>query len=69
MNTKISSSRQIYPFSFFSLCAPEPDPQLFEEEYERNWEQNEDLGINDMITENYENDATAVYVILPIDIL
>ncbi|CBY20763.1 unnamed protein product [Oikopleura dioica] len=43
-----------------SLCAPEPDPQLFEEEYERNWEQNEDLGINDMITENYENDATAV---------
>jgi zinc finger protein len=42
-----------------SLCAPEPDPQLFEEEYERTWEQNEDLGINDMNTENYENVGAA----------
>jgi len=34
---------------------------LFEEEYERTWEQNEDLGINDMVTENYENDGAARY--------
>ena len=38
----------------FSLTAPEPDPQLKEVIYERTWEQNEDLGLNDMKTENYE---------------
>jgi len=37
-----------------SLTAPEPDPQLKEIIYERTWEQNEDLGLNDMKTENYE---------------
>merc|ERR1712050_701585 len=36
-----------------SLCAPEPDPQLLESEYERSWEQNEELGLNDMKTEDY----------------
>lgn len=37
-----------------SLCAPDPDPQLHEEKYERSWEHNEELGLNDMKTENYE---------------
>ena len=34
----------------------ENDPNLKKEEYERTFEQNEDLGINDMKVENYEND-------------
>ena len=34
---------------------PDNDKQMIIEEYERNWEQNEDLGINDMKTENYNN--------------
>ena len=42
--------------SHFSLTAPEPDPQLEEIEYERSWDQNEELGLNDMKTENYETD-------------
>ena len=32
------------------------DTRLKKEEYERTWEQNEELGINDMKVENYEND-------------
>ena len=34
----------------------ENDTKLKKEEYERTFEQNEDLGINDMKVENYEND-------------
>ncbi|CAG5118612.1 unnamed protein product [Candidula unifasciata] len=37
-----------------SLCAPDPDPQLAVTHYTRSWQQNEDLGLNDMKTENYE---------------
>lgn len=37
-----------------SLTAPDPDPQMKVETYERTWQQNEDLGLNDMKTENYE---------------
>ncbi|GAA5905998.1 zinc finger-containing protein ZPR1 [Sporobolomyces salmoneus] len=36
-----------------SLYAPDPDPQLHEESYERSFEQNEELGLNDIKTENY----------------
>lgn len=36
-----------------SFYAPEPDPFLTEEVYERTFEQNEELGLNDMKTENY----------------
>ena len=36
-----------------SYNAPDPDPSLVEEVYERSWEQNEELGLNDMKTENY----------------
>jgi zinc finger protein len=33
---------------------PENDKNLKIEDYERSWEQNEDLGLNNMIVENYE---------------
>ncbi|XP_071842229.1 zinc finger protein ZPR1-like [Apostichopus japonicus] len=36
-----------------NLYAPEPDPEMTIEEYERTEEQNEELGLNDMRTENY----------------
>jgi len=39
-----------------SLYAPEPDPQLTEEEYDRTWDEDEDLGLNDINTENYRTD-------------
>ena len=35
---------------------------MIETEYERTWEQNDDLGINDMKTDNYENDGAARYL-------
>jgi zinc finger protein ZPR1 len=37
-----------------SLYAPDPDPNMQFETYERTWQQNEELGLNDMITEGYE---------------
>jgi len=37
-----------------SLTAPEPDPQISVEDYERTEEELEDLGLNDMKTEGYE---------------
>jgi len=37
----------------FSPFSPNQDPNLEKEEYERTWEQNEELGINDMKVENY----------------
>ena len=37
-----------------NLCAPDPDPQLTIEDVERTKEQEEDLGISDMVTEGYE---------------
>ncbi|KAG0231429.1 nucleolar zinc-finger protein [Actinomortierella wolfii] len=39
-----------------NLYAPEPDPQLTIEEYERTFEQNEALGLNDIRLEGYEKD-------------
>lgn len=36
-----------------SLTAPDPDPNLTVVEYERTYDQNDDLGLNDMNTENY----------------
>ena len=38
-----------------NLHFPDADPNLKEEEYERSFEQNEELGLNDMKTENYTN--------------
>jgi len=39
-----------------SLYAPDPDPNMAFETYDRNWQQNEELGLNDMVTEGYEED-------------
>lgn len=40
----------------FSPFNPNEDPCLVKEEYQRTWEQNEELGINDMKVENYGED-------------
>ncbi|XP_073513192.1 zinc finger protein ZPR1 isoform X2 [Phyllobates terribilis] len=37
-----------------NVYAPEEDPEMKVEKYERSYEQNEDLGLNDMKTEGYE---------------
>ncbi|GAA5849105.1 hypothetical protein JCM8547_006447 [Rhodosporidiobolus lusitaniae] len=37
-----------------NLYAPDKDPNMDEEEYERTWDQNEELGLNDMKVEGYE---------------
>ncbi|KAI8977064.1 ZPR1 zinc-finger domain-containing protein [Mycotypha africana] len=42
-----------------NLYAPDPDPEMTIEEYDRSWEVNEDLGLNDMKVDNYENDTAA----------
>jgi len=39
-----------------NLYAPDPDPNMKVETYERNFQQNEDLGLNDMKVEGYEED-------------
>eukprot|EP00030_Apusomonadida_sp_AF-17_P007405 a841186_137.p1 GENE.a841186_137~~a841186_137.p1 ORF type:complete len:540 (+),score=233.06 a841186_137:43-1620(+) len=36
-----------------NIYVPETDPRLVVEQYDRTWEQNEELGLNDMVTENY----------------
>lgn len=43
-----------------NLYAPDDDPQLTIEEYERSHQQNEDLGLNDMKTENYEEEPLLI---------
>lgn len=42
-----------------NLYAPDPDPNMKVDLYERSWEQNEFLGLNDMKTENYQSNADA----------
>ena len=37
-----------------NLYAPDPDPNMKIEEYERTWEQNEVYGLNDIKVDNYE---------------
>jgi zinc finger protein len=37
-----------------NLYAPDPDPNMIIEEYVRSYEQNEDLGLNDIVVEGYE---------------
>jgi len=36
-----------------NIYAPDDDPNMTVEDYERSWEQNEELGLNDINTENY----------------
>ncbi|KAJ1838050.1 nucleolar zinc-finger protein, partial [Coemansia sp. RSA 2708] len=40
-----------------NIYAPDPDPNMLLEEYERTFEQNEDLGLNDINVDNYEQTA------------
>jgi zinc finger protein len=40
-----------------NLYAPDPDPNMTIEMYDRTWEQNEDLGLNDIKVEGYEAEA------------
>ena len=49
----------VYKFyvSFQNVYAPDPDPEMKVIHYKRNFEQNEMLGLNDMKTENYEDDS------------
>lgn len=39
--------------------APDPDPNMVVEEYDRTWEQNDSLGINDMKTDDYVTPASS----------
>ena len=39
-----------------NLYAPDPDPNMVIELYDRTWEQNEELGLNDIKVEGYEQD-------------
>lgn len=39
-----------------NVYAPEDDPEMKVEHYERTFDQNEELGLNDMKTEGYETD-------------
>lgn len=38
-----------------NLYAPDPDPNMTIEDYERTWEQNEVLGLNDLNVDHYED--------------
>lgn len=40
-----------------NLYAPDPDPNMTVEEYDRSEEQNEELGFSDMVVEGYNADA------------
>ena len=40
-----------------NLYAPDPDPQISVEQYERTFEQNEDFGLNDLNTDQYEESS------------
>ncbi|NWW14292.1 ZPR1 protein, partial [Oreocharis arfaki] len=42
-----------------NVYAPEEDPELRVQRYERTFEQNEELGLNDMKTEGYETEAAS----------
>ncbi|THH13039.1 hypothetical protein EW146_g7135 [Bondarzewia mesenterica] len=42
-----------------NIYAPDPDPNMEVVMYDRTWEQNEELGLNDMKVEGYEADAQA----------
>ncbi|KAG1260817.1 hypothetical protein G6F68_007145 [Rhizopus microsporus] len=37
-----------------NLYAPDPDPEITIEDYERDWQTNEDLGLNDMKLDSYQ---------------
>lgn len=51
---QLSIELNLHFFPVQNVYAPDPDPEMTIEQYERTYEQNEDLGLNDMKTENYE---------------
>uniref|UniRef100_A0A672Z7G6 Zinc finger ZPR1-type domain-containing protein n=1 Tax=Sphaeramia orbicularis TaxID=375764 RepID=A0A672Z7G6_9TELE len=62
-NTEIQSAGRIqekgvcYTLNYLqNVYAPEPDPEMTTEKYTRSFEQNEDLGLNDMKTEDYQEE-------------
>ena len=40
---------------FQNIYAPDPDPNMKIEDYDRTFDQNEELGLNDINTEDYLN--------------
>ncbi|KAH7914621.1 zf-ZPR1-domain-containing protein [Hygrophoropsis aurantiaca] len=54
-----------------NLYAPDPDPNMVIETYERTWDQNEELGLNDMKVESYdsseETDTTSKAPSVPVE--
>ena len=40
-----------------NLYAPDPDPNMETVVYDRSWDQNEELGLNDIRVENYSADS------------
>lgn len=46
-------------FMLQNLYAPDEDPRLKVVSYERSFEQKDDLGLNDMKTENYGEESAA----------
>ena len=44
---------------FQDIYIPEKDPRLTVERYQRSYDQNEDLGLNDIKTENYQEHEAA----------
>lgn len=42
-----------------NVYAPEDDPEMKVEQYKRTFDQNEELGLNDMKTEGYETGLAA----------
>uniref|UniRef100_A0AAQ4PIW5 Zinc finger ZPR1-type domain-containing protein n=1 Tax=Gasterosteus aculeatus aculeatus TaxID=481459 RepID=A0AAQ4PIW5_GASAC len=59
-NTEIQSAGRIQDqgvcYTLKNVYAPDPDPELTTEKYTRTFEQNEDLGLNDMKTEGYQEE-------------
>uniref|UniRef100_A0A3Q3RJI6 ZPR1 zinc finger n=1 Tax=Mastacembelus armatus TaxID=205130 RepID=A0A3Q3RJI6_9TELE len=59
-NTEIQSAGRIQEqgvcYTLRNVYAPEPDPEMTVEKYTRSFEQNEELGLNDMKTEGYEEE-------------
>jgi zinc finger protein len=40
-----------------NLYAPDPDPNMTIEEYDRTFDQNEELGLNDVVLSGYDAEA------------
>ena len=50
-------TNKCFCFWLQNLYAPDPDPELLVEHYERTKEQEDEMGISDMKTEGYEQES------------